>query len=326
VGWLAGGSLGVAYPAATLYAHAGEGGALYDVVSGSNGSCGKATACQAAPGYDGPTGVGSPIGLGAFSIPGSPASTSRPTISGVAEQGQTLTETRGGWSNSPTSIGEQWEACNPLGSGCSAIPGAIADTLLLTAAQAGSTIRVQETAANAAGRGAPAASTQTEAVPSNTPELSGFSPASGITGSAVRIEGQALGAAGGVEFGALAATFKVLSSTALEAIVPNGARKATISVTTPAGVVTSKAKFTPTLSVTSVKPLSGQVGKRVTIKGVGFNSDSTVSFGGQAASVTFVSSKKLTATVPVGAKAGPIAVVNTSAPIGTVYSAASFTP
>ena len=36
---LAGGSHGVAYPAATLYSHAGEGDDLYDVVSGSNGTC-----------------------------------------------------------------------------------------------------------------------------------------------------------------------------------------------------------------------------------------------------------------------------------------------
>ena len=69
---LAGGSHGVAFPAATLYSHLGDAGALYDVVSGSNGSCGAATFCQAAAGYDGPTGVGSPIGLGAFSEAGSP--------------------------------------------------------------------------------------------------------------------------------------------------------------------------------------------------------------------------------------------------------------
>jgi subtilase family serine protease len=64
---LAGGAHGVAYPAATLYSHIGDSSSLYDVVSGSNGSCGAASSCQAAVGYDGPTGVGSPIGLGAFS-------------------------------------------------------------------------------------------------------------------------------------------------------------------------------------------------------------------------------------------------------------------
>lgn len=65
---LAGGSLGVAYPGSTLYAHLGDARALYDIQSGSNGVCGGALACQAAPGYDGPSGVGSPVGLDAFSL------------------------------------------------------------------------------------------------------------------------------------------------------------------------------------------------------------------------------------------------------------------
>jgi subtilase family serine protease len=64
---LAGGSHGVAFPAATLYSHLGQSGALYDVVLGRNGSCGHLTICRAAVGYDGPTGVGSPTGLAAFS-------------------------------------------------------------------------------------------------------------------------------------------------------------------------------------------------------------------------------------------------------------------
>ncbi len=57
---LAGGSHGVNYPAATLYGHAGEASALYDVLSGENGKCGTATSCKAVAGFDGPTGVGQP--------------------------------------------------------------------------------------------------------------------------------------------------------------------------------------------------------------------------------------------------------------------------
>jgi hypothetical protein len=88
---LAGGSHGVAYPAATLYAHLGEAASLYDVASGGNGYCdGEApgpcgeplvneqlgdvdcegtTACDAFAGFDGPSGVGTPNGLGAFGGP-----------------------------------------------------------------------------------------------------------------------------------------------------------------------------------------------------------------------------------------------------------------
>lgn len=54
---------------------------------------------------------------------------------------------------------------------------------------------------------------------------------------------------------------------------------------------------------------------------------STAKFNGSAAAnVTFVSSTQLKATVPGGATTGPITVTNTAAPIGTVRSAASYTP
>lgn len=45
-----------------LYAHATD---LNDVTSGSNGTCGKPL-CTAGPGWDGPTGLGTPNGIGAF--------------------------------------------------------------------------------------------------------------------------------------------------------------------------------------------------------------------------------------------------------------------
>ena len=39
---------------------------LFDVTSGSNGSCGGTYYCTAKPGYDGPTGNGTPNGIKAF--------------------------------------------------------------------------------------------------------------------------------------------------------------------------------------------------------------------------------------------------------------------
>ncbi len=87
---LAGGARGVPYPSRTLYENlASDPASLHDVVTGSNGEClkrpnkktgasscapaeeaalscaGKAT-CLAGPGYDGPTGVGTPHGIDAF--------------------------------------------------------------------------------------------------------------------------------------------------------------------------------------------------------------------------------------------------------------------
>jgi hypothetical protein len=39
---------------------------LNDVTSGSNGSCSPTILCTAGPGWDGPTGWGTPNGIGAF--------------------------------------------------------------------------------------------------------------------------------------------------------------------------------------------------------------------------------------------------------------------
>lgn len=58
------------YPASYLYAHAS---ALNDVTSGSNGSCDQQYLCNAGPGYDGPTGLGTPNGVSAFVAGGSAA-------------------------------------------------------------------------------------------------------------------------------------------------------------------------------------------------------------------------------------------------------------
>jgi hypothetical protein len=322
---LAGGARQVSYPAATLYPHLGDSGALYDVVAGSNGSCAGASECKAVAGYDGPTGVGSPLGLQAFSIAGTPANTALPTISGLAEQGQTLTAVPGAWSNSPTSQSVQWARCNSAGYGCSPIAGATGPSYVVSAADAGATIRVQETTGNAAGTGAPAASAHTATVGANVPSISGFTPAGAITGSVVTIEGSALAGVTQVKIGKLTASFSVVSSSKLEAIVPNGAKPGIVTVSAPGGSAKTKAKFTPTLSVTAFGPKHGAPGKAITVKGVGFSPGASVHFNGLAAqSVSFVSSTKLKATVPAGATSGPITVTNVSGAVGTVASAASF--
>ncbi|HEV2740410.1 MAG TPA: hypothetical protein VGU66_17760 [Candidatus Elarobacter sp.] len=54
---------GNGFPAQKLYASRG---ALFDVTVGSNGGCPAAFLCNAGPGYDAPSGNGSPNGIGAF--------------------------------------------------------------------------------------------------------------------------------------------------------------------------------------------------------------------------------------------------------------------
>jgi subtilase family serine protease len=52
------------YPSSYPYSHTSN---LFDVTSGSNGSCGGTYLCTAETGYDGPTGLGTPDGITAFS-------------------------------------------------------------------------------------------------------------------------------------------------------------------------------------------------------------------------------------------------------------------
>lgn len=79
-GWMVFGGTSVASPIiASVYAYAGNASSinaasslyshtssLNDVTSGSNGSCGGSYLCTAGSGYDGPTGLGTPNGVGAF--------------------------------------------------------------------------------------------------------------------------------------------------------------------------------------------------------------------------------------------------------------------
>ncbi|HEY8836951.1 MAG TPA: peptidase S8, partial [Dehalococcoidia bacterium] len=79
-GWLVFGGTSVASPIiASVYALAGNAGSttygsypyshtssLFDVTSGSNGSCGGSYLCTGGTGYDGPTGLGTPNGTGGF--------------------------------------------------------------------------------------------------------------------------------------------------------------------------------------------------------------------------------------------------------------------
>ena len=96
--------------------------------------------------------------------PGWPANFGAPSISGSPTEGQTLMETHGSWTNSPTSFAYQWERCDGAGDNCQAISGARSQTYMLTAADVGSTIRVGETAINAVGAGPSADSLPTAVI------------------------------------------------------------------------------------------------------------------------------------------------------------------
>jgi hypothetical protein len=97
-------------------------------------------------------------------IPLAPSNVGAPTLSGTVQQGQTLSESHGSWTNNPTSFAYQWQECDSSGNNCTAITGATNQTYTLQASDVGGTLRVQETATNAGGSSSPASSAQTSVV------------------------------------------------------------------------------------------------------------------------------------------------------------------
>ena len=81
-----------------------------------------------------------------------PSTLSPPTVSGVAQQGQTLIASPGSWSGAqPIGFAYQWQRCDASGANCANIGAATSSSYLLTSADVGSTIVVGVTASNSAG-------------------------------------------------------------------------------------------------------------------------------------------------------------------------------
>jgi hypothetical protein len=78
-----------------------------------------------------------------------PRSLTPPAITGTAQVGATLQASPGTWSDA-TTIGYAWQRCDAAGT-CTSVPNATQQTYTVTAADAGSTLRVAVTAANSAG-------------------------------------------------------------------------------------------------------------------------------------------------------------------------------
>jgi uncharacterized repeat protein (TIGR03803 family) len=148
-------------------------------------------------------------------------------------------------------------------------------------------------------------------------------PTSTIVGAKVLILGNNLTGTSAVSFNGTPATFAVGSDTYLTATVPAGATTGSVHVTTPSGPLTSNPIFRVTPQILSFLPPSGAVGSNVVITGQSLTGASAVSFGGVlATSFTVNSYTQITATVPVGAKSGVIAVRTAG---GRVQNTTSFT-
>jgi hypothetical protein len=100
--------------------------------------------------------------LSARLAPQPPVAITAPRIVGRAQEGRALRATRGSWSGRPLSYAYNWRRCSATG--CRAIAGANAPTYTLGEADAGDSLQVAVSAANAAGSSAPALSAQTAVV------------------------------------------------------------------------------------------------------------------------------------------------------------------
>lgn len=83
-----------------------------------------------------------------------PVDVAPPTVTGTAQQGQTLTAAPGTWSVTDTAFTYQWQHCDATGANCVAIAGATAPTYAVTAADVNTTLNVVVTATNRFGTAA----------------------------------------------------------------------------------------------------------------------------------------------------------------------------
>lgn len=161
----------------------------------------------------------------------------------------------------------------------------------------------------------------------DAPKITSFTPASGIVGTVVTINGESFDAGNlVVKFGAgTAAIATLVSPTKITATVPASATTGKITVETASGLATSATNFTvigaPT--VASFTPTSGGVGIEVTITGTNFVNVTGVKFNTTTSlNFTIVSPTQLKVNVPTGATTGKMSVVTNA---GTGMSSNDFT-
>ena len=82
---------------------------------------------------------------------GVPVNTVRPSITGDAIVGETLTADNGTWRNAPSSFRYQWWQCDRFGGACVQIPGETGKTYSVGFSDVSGTLRVDVTARNANG-------------------------------------------------------------------------------------------------------------------------------------------------------------------------------
>ena len=326
---LAGGSGGVNYPAQTLYSHLGE-GSLHDVVSGSNGRCTHAynfetgtsgcttqeeseqcleeLICTAAPGYDGPSGVGTPDGVGAFAPPPPTVTSISPAEGSIA--GGTVVKVSGTDLLGASAV--------DFGASAGQIQADSA-TEITVKAPSHAEGKVDVTVTTGGGTSGTSPADEYDYVVPPAPTIASVSPAEGSTtgGTTVKITGANLEGATAVEFEGAPAEIKTDSQTEITVATPAHAEGTVdVTVTTAGGTsATGPAdEFTyvvpPPPTVTRVQPSEGIAsgGTTVKITGTNFQGATAVDFGETAGtSLNVVSATEILVRSP-GHAAGTVDV------------------
>jgi hypothetical protein len=97
-----------------------------------------------------------------------PRALEKPSISGKAQVGETLTANQGRWAEGPSDFSYQWQLCDKDGANCKDITGATGKTYGVRSGDKDNTIRVQVTAKNLVGS-TTASSDHTAVVTTGTP-------------------------------------------------------------------------------------------------------------------------------------------------------------
>jgi hypothetical protein len=282
------------------YGHFGD---LHDVTAGANGSC-ASTICRAAAAYDGPTGMGSPDGLGAFSI-------GTPSITGFDPPAAT------GPGSSITITGSDFTGATAVTFGGTPADSFTVDSDTRITAVPGSgdagPIRVTTP-------GGTAVSPDDFSFP---PTITSFTPKGGPAGTSMTITGTGFTNASGVTIGGTpVSSFSVDSDSTITATVGAGTNTGYVTVDGPGGTATSSTPFYGTPTITGFTPASAGAHATVTVTGTNLTGATHVTLGGVTASFNVVSATTITLTVPGPAPTGTIAVTT---PGGTATSVDTFT-
>src|SRR5262249_41117096 len=139
--------------------------------------------------------------------PVAPSNTALPTISGTAQQGQTLTAANGTWSGtSPMTYAYQWYYCDSAGANCAPIVGYTGQTYTPVSYDVGGRDLVQVTATTSVGSSI-AASALTVVIPAPAPTTVAPSLASAPSISGTVVQGQTLTATSGTWNGTTPMTY-----------------------------------------------------------------------------------------------------------------------